>query len=262
MSQILTLNEQIRPAVELIKYSNHTIALTGAGISTASGIPDFRGSGSGLWGEVDPFEVASIYAFRRRPQDFYKWIHPIAKFIVEAEPNAAHLALAQLETKGQLQAIITQNVDMLHNKAGSKSVYEVHGHLRSVTCLRCYLIYPSDKYLDSFILTGNMPYCESCGGILKPDVILIGEQLPVDVLIEARRLSRECEVMLVAGSSLEIAPVSELPTVAIESGARLIIVNNEPTQIDHLADVVIRADVVDALPELNSNIFMASSEAI
>jgi NAD-dependent deacetylase len=261
MSLNLTIKDQIRPALELIRHSNHTIALTGAGISTASGIPDFRSSGSGLWGEVDPFEVASIVAFRRRPQDFYAWIHPIAQLIVQAEPNAAHLALAQLETKGQLQAIITQNVDMLHSKAGSKSVYEVHGHFRSVTCLQCYLIHPSEKYLDSFIVTGEMPYCESCGGILKPDLILMGEQLPVGVLTKARQLSRECEVMLVAGSSLEMAPVGELPRLAVESGARLIIVNLEPTQFDHLADVVIWADVVDVLPELNSNIFMASSLA-
>lgn len=257
MSLNLTTREQVRQALELIRSSKHTIALTGAGISTASGIPDFRGTGTGLWGDVDPFEVASIYAFKRRPQEFYKWIHPIAQLIVQAEPNAAHLALAQLEEKGWLQGTITQNVDMLHNKAGSKSVYEVHGHLRTVTCLQCYQKFPAENYIEQFIVTSEMPYCESCGGILKPDLILIGEQLPINVLTQARELSQSCEVMLVAGSSLEMAPAGDLPRLAVESGAKLIIVNNEPTLSDHLAEVVISADVVDVLPELNSRMAIA-----
>jgi NAD-dependent deacetylase len=253
MSLNLRNREQIRPALELIKNSEYTIALTGAGLSTASGIPDFRSVGSGLWGEVDPFEVASIYAFRQKPQDFYRWIHPLAQLIVQAEPNAAHQALVELEAKGQLQDIVTQNVDMLHHKAGSKSVYELHGHLRTVSCLRCYRSFPSEEYLNNFIITGEMPTCSSCSGILKPDVILIGEQLPVSVFIEARKLSRTCDVMLVAGTSLEIAPAGDLPRMAVESGAKLIIVNDEPTHLDNVADIVIRADVVDVLPELNLN---------
>jgi NAD-dependent deacetylase len=253
MSLNLRNREQIRPALELIKNSEYTIALTGAGLSTASGIPDFRSVGSGLWGEVDPFEVASIYAFRQKPQDFYRWIHPLAQLIVQAEPNAAHQALVELEAKGQLQDIVTQNVDMLHHKAGSKSVYELHGHLRTVSCLRCYRSFPSEEYLNNFIITGEMPTCSSCSGILKPDVILIGEQLPVNVFIEARKLSRTCDVMLVAGTSLEIAPAGDLPRMAVESGAKLIIVNDEPTHLDNVADIVIRADVVDVLPELNLN---------
>ncbi len=253
MSLNLRNREQIRPALELIKNSEYTIALTGAGLSTASGIPDFRSVGSGLWGEVDPFEVASIYAFRQKPQDFYRWIHPLAQLIIQAEPNAAHQALVELEAKGQLQDIVTQNVDMLHHKAGSKSVYELHGHLRTVSCLRCYRSFPSEEYLNNFIITGEMPTCSSCSGILKPDVILIGEQLPVNVFIEARKLSRTCDVMLVAGTSLEIAPAGDLPRMAVESGAKLIIVNDEPTHLDNVADIVIRADVVDVLPELNLN---------
>jgi len=226
------------------------VALTGAGISTPSGIPDFRSPGSGLWSKFDPFEVASIYAFKRRPQDFYDWIHPIAKKTFEAEPNVAHLALAQMESNGSLKGVITQNVDMLHTRAGSKSVYEVHGHLREMTCLVCYEVYPSGPLLESFIESGEMPVCDKCQGVLKPNVILIGEQLPIRVMNEVNRMTRACDLMLVVGSSLEMAPVGDLPVVAVHSGARLIIINNEPTGIDHLANVVIHADVVDVLPRM------------
>lgn len=244
------MNELLNSAFELIQKSKYMVALTGAGISTASGIPDFRSPNSGLWGRSDPFEVASIYSFKRRPQDFYEWIHPLAELVWQAQPNPAHLALAQLEAIGQLVTVITQNVDMLHEKAGSKNVLEVHGHLRSVTCMRCYTIYPSEKYVAEFIQTGTMKRCENCDGILKPDVILIGEQLPVKVLSAAKQLAHRCDLMLVAGSSLEMAPAGDLPELAVSSGAKLVIINLEPTHLDPLADILIRADVVEVLPRL------------
>ncbi|MCI0578435.1 MAG: NAD-dependent deacylase [Chloroflexi bacterium] len=245
-----SVDELIKRAQALLLRSSHAVALTGAGISTPSGIPDFRSANSGLWNQADPLEVASIYAFRRRPQDFYDWIHPLAKLTLEAQPNAAHLALAQLERHGPLRAVVTQNIDMLHTRAGSRNIYEAHGHLREVTCLRCYNVYQAGPYLSEFIDTGHVPHCEQCGGVLKPNVILFGEQLPVQVLNEAKKHSRACDVMLVAGSSLEVAPVGDLPFLAAEAGAHLIIVNYEPTHIDHLAEVVIHADVVQVLPQL------------
>lgn len=246
----MAVENQIAVARELLAQSRRAVALTGAGISTPSGIPDFRSPSSGLWNDVDPLAVASAYTFRHRPQDFYDWIQPIARQTLEAEPNAAHLALAQLEEYGPLRAVITQNVDMLHGKAGSRNVYEVHGHLRELTCLRCYTVYPSDTHLQRFMQVGDMPCCDKCGGVLKPNVILFGEQLPVRVFNEARKQAMASDLLLVVGSSLEMAPVADLPMLAYENGARIVIVNNEPTHIDHLADAVINADVVDVLPEL------------
>ena len=246
----MTVSNQIDRAVALLNHSRRAIALTGAGISTPSGIPDFRSPNSGLWQHKNPLEMASMYAFRQRPEDFFDWIQPIARQVINAEPNAAHTALAELEMYGPLKGVITQNVDMLHDKAGSAVVYEVHGHLRDVTCLQCFTIYPSSPHLEIFVDTGEIPYCESCGGVLKPNVILIGEQLPIRILNQAKKEARTCDVMLVVGSSLEMAPVGDLPLLAAESGARLIIVNYEPTHADPLADVVIHANVVDVLPRL------------
>lgn len=247
-------NHQLERAKELLTSSKKAVALTGAGISTASGIPDFRSSESGLWQNADPFQVASIYAFRQRPQDFYEWMQPIARLVVDAEPNVAHSSLVDLEVHGPLAGIITQNIDMLHSKAGSKNIYEIHGHWREGTCLSCYTIYPSEEYLFPFIEIGKIPYCERCGGVLKPNIILIGEQLPIAVFNEAKRLIRQCDLMLVVGSSLQISPGGDLPMMALESGARVVTINLEPTYMDSLADAVIHADVVDALPILASHL--------
>jgi NAD-dependent deacetylase len=233
----------------LLEQSRHAVALTGAGISTASGIPDFRSRHSGLWRHVDPMQVASLYAFRQRPQDFYDWIHPLATTTLSAEPNAAHQALAEMEERGRLHAVITQNIDMLHSRAGSRNVIEIHGHLREMTCLDCFDIVPSDTIWRDFLQSGETPHCP-CGGVYKPNVILFGEQLPVRALSQSKRETRDCDVMLVVGSSLETAPAGDLPILAHETGARLIIVNLEPTFADDIADVVIHDDVVNVLPRL------------
>lgn len=244
------LDAFIEQAITLLKQARHAVALTGAGISTPSGIPDFRSAASGLWQLVDPMEVASIYAFRQRPESFYDWVAPHTELILHAKPNAAHVALAQLEEHGPLKCVVTQNIDMLHSKAGSDTVYEVHGHLRQATCLKCYEILDAEPILARFIETKQVPHCPQCGGVLKPNIILFGELLPVSVLNEAKRHVRACDLMLVAGSSLEIAPVGDLPELAKRAGANLIIVNLSETPADHLADVVINADVVDVLPRL------------
>jgi NAD-dependent deacetylase len=174
--------------------------------------------------------------------------------IFEARPNAAHLALAQLEARGILKGIITQNVDMLHSRAGSTIVHEIHGHLREVTCMRCYSIYSAAGSLDKFVASGEVPYCKACGGVLKPNVILIGEQLPVSVVNQARRQIKSCDLMLIAGSSLAMAPAGDLPLLALEHGARIVVINFEPTHIDSAADVVIRGDVVDVIPEITTKL--------
>jgi NAD-dependent deacetylase len=237
-------------AAELLRGAHYAVALTGAGLSTPSGIPDFRSPGSGMWERVDPFEVASIFAFRRKPEAFFEWIRSLARRMVEAQPNPAHVALAQLEQAGLLRAIITQNIDGLLHRAGCQSVYEVHGHLREATCIRCYRVFATDSFIERFLADGRVPMCPVCGNVLKPNVILFGEQLPALVMQEALRHIRQCDVLLIAGSSLEVAPVSELPRVAHEHGARLILVNLQPTHMDEQADVVMHDDVAEILPHI------------
>jgi NAD-dependent deacetylase len=240
----------LKRAAGLLRQASYAVALTGAGISTPSGIPDFRSPECGLWERVDSMEIASLAGFRRRPQAFFEWVRPLARRILEAEPNPAHLAMARMEALGIIKALITQNIDILHSRAGSKVVYEIHGHLREATCVECFQNYPTDVFLIHFIQTGEVPRCPGCNGLLKPNVILFGEALPVKALQAAQRAARSCDVMLVAGSSLEVAPASELPRMALAYGAQLIIVNYERTHIDAEATVVIRDDVAETLPRL------------
>jgi NAD-dependent deacetylase len=238
----------IQEAARLLRRARHTVALTGAGISTPSGIPDFRSPESGLWQQADPMVVASLHAFRQNPLAFYEWVKPLVGSLRAARPNPAHLALAQLESLGLLSTIITQNIDMLHTRAGSQHVLEVHGHLREATCLCCCRVLPAAALLDGWLERGELPRCPDCGNTLKPNVILFGEQLPAQIFLEASQAARRCDLMIVAGSSLEVFPVAELPCLAADGGARLIIVNREPTCMDARAAVVIRDDVALALP--------------
>jgi NAD-dependent deacetylase len=198
---------------------------------------------------VDPLTVASLYAFRLRPQNFYNWIRPLARIMLDAEPNPAHYALARLEEAGLLKSVITQNIDGLHQRAGSQQVHEVHGHMRQATCTRCYQVVPADGLIEEFLDQGQVPHC-SCGGVMKPNVILFGEQLPLHVLTAARQDTQTCDLMLVAGSSLTVEPVADLPLMALGHGARLVIINYQPTHLDGRADVLIRADVAEALPRI------------
>lgn len=243
-------NTLIEAAITLLRRARHAVALTGAGHSTRSGIPDFRSPHSGLWEAANPAEVASLYGFKHHPERFYNWIRPYARTVLDARPNAAHVALARMERTGVLRSIITQNVDMLHTRAGSQTVHELHGHLREVTCIHCFAVYPAGPYIERFLEDGTIPTCPDCGHVLKPNVILFGEQLPAQALIAARRETQQCDVMLVAGSSLEVYPAADFPAQAKRSGAALIFVNFSATALDPLADVVIHADVVDILPQL------------
>jgi NAD-dependent deacetylase len=238
----------IDQAIEILKASRRAVALTGAGISTPSGIPDYRSPKSGLWETIDMVEVATIAAFRKRPQAFYEWLRPLAGLIMEARPNPAHLALAHLERYGPLRAIVTQNIDLLHSKAGSQNIFEIHGHLREVVCLACHGVADAAPLLENFLKEGILPYCPRCHHIMKPNVVLFGELLPYRTIGEAKLHARSCDLMVVAGSSLEVSPASELPLLAKEAGARLIMINYSETGLDHLADVVIRADVAEVLP--------------
>jgi NAD-dependent deacetylase len=245
----MRLEEKIRLGAELIHQSRRMAAFTGAGHSTPSGIPDFRSPHSGLWERYDPMLVASIWSFRINPHNFYDWIRPMVDTMSNAEPNAAHNALADLEQLGHLKVVITQNIDDLHQRAGSGRVLELHGHLREATCIRCYKKAPIDRALQQRIRDGHVPQCE-CGGVMKPDVILFGEQLPIQVLNQAMDEARHCDLILVAGSSLEVTPAADIPFLAVDSGAKAIMVNLESTAFDSLADVVIHGDVAEILPRL------------
>ncbi len=245
-----SIQESIQFAGELLRKARHTVVLTGAGISTPSGIPDFRSEGTGLWSRDEPLEVASLSTFRTHPERFYAWFRPLARQIFEAQPNQAHVALAQLEHRGLLKAIATQNIDMLHHKAGSTNIIEMHGTLATLSCTQCFQKVDSLPYLKPFVDEGKMPLCPRCGAVLKPDVILFGEQLPQKAWFDAQRASRACDLMIVAGSSLEVMPVASLPMQAIDRGAHLLIVNNSPTYLDVRADAVLQGDVVDIIPAI------------
>ena len=240
----------IRCAADIILGSKRTVVLTGAGISTPSGIPDFRSAKNGLWERYDPFEVASLSAFRYNPEKFYQWIRSLAVDIHKANPNAAHFGLAHLENMGYVQTIITQNIDRLHQKAGSNNVLEVHGSIQNLICVRCYHQFDSQGFSENILANGQVPYCPDCGGVLKPDLILMGEQLPVKTWLKAQELSRKCDLMIVAGSSLEVLPVAGLPMRALENGAHLILINHSQTYLDVRADVVLHDDVEIVIPRV------------
>jgi NAD-dependent deacetylase len=244
------MDELIQRAAQLLAQAQQAVALTGAGLSTPSGIPDFRSRETGLWENYDPMEIATALAFRRRPADFFNWIRPLARQMFEAQPNLAHVALAELQQAGRMAHIITQNIDGLQQRAGAQHVIELHGDIFTGTCVSCYTVYHSGEFHDQFIDAGRIPTCPRCGGIVKPNVILFGEALPVQALMAAKRAASNCDVLLIAGSSLEVAPASDLPMLARARQARVIIVNQGPTYMDEYCDVLIRDDVALALPAI------------
>ena len=213
----------------LIRERQPCVVLTGAGVSTESGIPDFR-SETGIWASVDPFEVASIRAFRRDPERVWGFYRERIQLLRDAEPNAAHLALAELEQRGLVQAVVTQNIDTLHTRAGSSDVIEVHGSIRSAQCLGCLWTEPADAALAQ-LAESPIPTCPQCGETLKPGVVLFGELLPPGAMERATQLARGAQLVLVVGSSLEVWPVAGLP---LEARA-FAIVNRGPTALDDQA---------------------------
>jgi NAD-dependent deacetylase len=245
----IDLQQKIDRARNLIQHANALVAFTGAGISTPSGIPDFRSKGTGLWEQNDPMEVASLTTFRHHPERFWGWKRPLMCQIWKSSPNPAHLALAQLEMNGQLKAIVTQNIDGLHQRAGSRNVFELHGTIESMTCTTCRSKYASLEF-KSQLEDEQIPHCPKCGVILKPDVVLFEEMLPQDVWRAAEKYCLRADIMLVVGSSLEVWPAANLPDMAASNGARVIVVNLSPTFLDARAEVVLPMDVAVALPML------------
>jgi NAD-dependent deacetylase len=231
------------------------VALTGAGLSTQSGLPDFRSPGKGLWEQIEKMPggisaATTLQGFKVNPEAFYSRFGLLLERIISAKPNPAHIALAELEVRGYIQAIITMNGDMLHQKAGSQNVVEIHGTIARAICLSCYQPDEGIYHWQQYIETGKIPRCRHCDGIMKPDVILTGEQLPVRMVMKAKKLLLESNVIMAIGTSFSGGPVMNWVERACKQGKKLAIINLSPTLLDSIADVVIRADVAEVLPAI------------
>jgi NAD-dependent deacetylase len=232
---------------ELIRSAGSVVALTGAGISVPSGIPDFRSAGTGLWENVDPMEVAHIDVFRRDPERFWHFYGDRFTTLRDKRPNGAHHALVELERRGHLDAVITQNIDGLHEAAGTQDLIEVHGSISHASCLVCERRYDLEETRERLADDPvGVPRCD-CGHPLKPDVVLFGEFLPMDAMNRAEELSERADVLLCVGSSLEVYPVAGLPSVCLRAGGALAIVTKGETKYDGDAAVRLSGDVVAEL---------------
>jgi NAD-dependent deacetylase len=234
---------------DLIRESRSTVALTGAGISVPSGIPDFRTPETGLWAKVDPMQVAHIDAFHRDTRRFWEYYRPRFETLADKRPNPAHEALADLERRGLLDAVITQNIDRLHAAAGSRRVVEVHGSIATSSCTTCGATYPLGD-VEALFGEDGIATCRDCTGKVKPDVVLFGELLPEAAIDEAQRLCAGADVLLCVGSSLEVHPVAALPELTLDAGGRIAIVTRSPTPYDRRAAVRLDGDVVEELGEV------------
>lgn len=227
---------------ELIRESGCTVALTGAGISVPSGIPDFRSPGTGLWTKVDPMKVAHIDAFHRDTKSFWDYYRPRFESLSGKEPNSAHAALAELERRGLLEGVITQNIDRLHRAAGSQNVVEVHGSIATSSCRSCMTSYGIGE-VDELFDGDGVAICSACDGPVKPDVVLFGEMLPERAMTRAQELAVGADLMICIGSSLLVHPVAGLPGITLESGGRLAIVTKGPTPYDGDATLKLEGEV-------------------
>lgn len=243
--------EQTQRLAELIADARSVVALTGAGISVPSGIPDFRTRGTGLWERVDPMEVAHIDAFHEDPVRFWSFYGQRFATLGDKLPNGAHRALVAMERQGLLDAVITQNIDMLHRTAGTRELIEMHGSIARCSCLSCGTSVPVDEVRARLARAQDgVPRCDDCGRALKPDVVLFGEMLSQAALERARELCEGADVLLCVGSSLEVHPVAGLPRVTLASGGRVAILTQGSTPLDAIAEVRLRGDVVAELSAL------------
>jgi NAD-dependent deacetylase len=234
---------------ELVRAADSVVALTGAGISVPSGIPYFRSPGTGLWEKVDPMEVAHIDVWRRDPGRFWGFYGERFASLRDKQPNGAHRALVELERRGHLDGVITQNVDMLHRRAGTRELVEVHGSIAESRCLACGARFPLQEARERLAAHDGVPPCD-CGEPLKPDVVLFGELLPTAALERATELAAGADLLLCIGSSLEVHPVAALPDLTLRAGGRVAIVTQGPTPYDHEAEVKLEGDVEAELQAL------------
>ena len=239
----------IRAIAEDLKKSKHAVAFTGAGISSESGIPTYRGEG-GLWNKYDPNKYASISHFLEDPSYYWNFFLEVRyPQLKEVKPNNAHLALANLEAQGKMESVITQNIDGLHQEAGSSSVIELHGTTRIIYCMGCGAEYAMEDIYPK-LRTELPPKCVKCGGMVRPALVFFGEMLNPDVLNLAYQAAMKCDLLIAIGSSLVVYPAADIPVQAKQGGATLVIINRDPTPMDHLADYVINDRAGEVLPQI------------
>ena len=238
------LTEKAKELIKLVLSSSNAVAMTGAGISTESGIPDYRSPGTGLWEKMDR-SVVSLDGFLKNPTQYYSYAIELYPIRQSAKPNPAHYLLAELEKRELLKGVITQNIDGLHQEAGSGNVCELHGSLRQAVCLGCSLLYPMGEVMQMVVSGENPHLCTKCKGVLKPNAVFFGEILPNIPWKKALEVTQMTDLFLVFGSSLQVSPANILPDIALRGGARLIIVNLTPTPYDEESALVVRHRVGD-----------------
>jgi len=244
---VTAVSTEAQGVADLLRESERAVVLTGAGISVPSGIPDFRSPGTGLWENVDPMEVAHIDAWRRDPDRFWNFYSQRFVSLIDKRPNEAHLALAELERRGLVRAVITQNIDRLHRLAGSERLIEVHGSIDRSVCMECGGKVSLDHVVKLLEADDGAPLCEACVAPLKPDVVLFGELLSERALSEAQQLAMDADLMICVGSSLEVYPVAGLPAMTHGGGGRIVLITQGPTPYESEAEVKLDGDVVTEL---------------
>jgi NAD-dependent deacetylase len=242
-----TRTDQATRLAEMLREARSAVVLTGAGVSVPSGIPDFRSPGTGIWEKVNPMEVAHIDAFRRQPDRFWHFYADRFASLVHKRPNDAHFAIAELERRGLVRGVVTQNVDRLHRMAGSQNVIEVHGSIEWSVCPECGGRTSIERVLEILAEHPGAPECPACIAPLKPDVVLFGEMLPEVAISDAYALAAEADLIVCVGSSLEVFPVASLPGVTRDGGGRIALITQGPTPYDGDAAVKLTGDVVDEL---------------
>jgi NAD-dependent deacetylase len=244
------VEDKIEKFANIIIEAENVVALTGAGMSTESGIPDFRSPNTGLWTKVDPGEVASIQSYVSNPEKNVDFLLELGMTIFKAKPHQGHKALTRLQKLGKLEGVMTQNIDGLHQRAGTENVIELHGTANEAKCMKCHEIYPITKFVNQVVQGESQPTCEKCGGLLKPNTIFFGEALESDVLRKADQMIGGCDLLIVLGSSLLVYPVAFYPQRVISAGEKLAIINLQTTDMDSQAEVVIHEKIGEVLPKI------------
>lgn len=245
-----SLENKIEKFAELIIDSKNVVVLTGAGMSTESGIPDFRSPDTGLWTKVDPEKYATIHSYVANPGKNLKMMLELGTKIFRAKPNSGHKALTKLQKIGKLVGVLTQNVDGLHQKARTQNIVELHGTVNEAKCMRCKRVFPITEMINQVMKGATSPSCGICFGLLKPNAIFFGEPLESETLMKADEMIADCDLLIVLGSSLLVYPVAFYPHKAVSLGAKLAIINIQETDVDHDAEVVIHERIGDTLPKI------------
>lgn len=236
----------VKEAAGLIGTAEQAYVLTGAGMSTESGIPDFRSPKTGLWEKLDPVKTSSVEALTRDPEEFYRGAFKRYASLMGAEPNAGHYALAKMEELGFIKGVITQNIDGLHKKAGTRRLFEVHGHVRTCRCISCGKRHAMEELLGQLERGDALPACSRCPGMLRPDIVLFGDPMVEDYFAALEALQVSCDLLVVAGSSLSVYPVAAMPSMV----SKLIIINLQPTPFDDAARAVFREKCGETLSNI------------